>query len=320
MPPKKKTGTSTLTQFFDKARNDTPTTRGLAQAATMSLTREDLMSSLKEFRQDLRADIEADMEASFESFRTEVREKLTSMQTDVDSIGTRALDLETQYQDMEPRLAHVEEGTSELRNQLQATMLKCEDLENRSRRDNIRVRGLEEDCEGPDLEAFMVGLFSTILGDEAPAVSLERVHRVGPRNQGSTRPPRDILAKFSSFKVKEKVLQKARSMSTVSFQNATCTLYQDVAQATLQRRHQFRPVTTFLRDKQIRYRWTFPFGLVFQWNTKTYRCEEVQEAMTILGLEPPELPTEGTNPAGQTSRQNRSTWRQIGRRLDKPTG
>lgn len=278
------------------------------------------MASLREFRQDLRADIKADIEASIDLLRKEVREKLVTIQADVDSIGARTLDLDAQQCDTENRLTHTEEGIVDLRKRLKMAELKGEDLENRSRRDNIRVRGLEEESEGPDLDAFMVGLFSTLLGEEAPAVSLERVHRVGPRRLGGARPPRDVLAKFSSFKVKEKILQKARTMDTISFQNATCTLYQDVAQATLQRRHQFRPVTTFLRDKHVKYRWTFPFGIVFQWNNKSCHYEEVADAVANLGLELPDPSGDDVNPSGQAERPTGSPWHRVGRKPKKMTG
>ena len=75
--------------------------------------------------------------------------------------------------------------------QLQTSLLKCDGLENRSRRDNICIRNLEEGAEGPDLEALVVGLFSEVLGDLIK-VKLDSVLRVGPQPTCSSSSPRDI--------------------------------------------------------------------------------------------------------------------------------
>lgn len=98
---------------------------------------------------------------------------------------------------------------------------------------------------------------------------------------------RDVLAKFSSFKIKEMVLQKAQALDKVSFQNVECSLYQDVAQATLARRQQFRPITAAVRDCKVRYRWTYPFRIAFTLDNKNYHCTELEETAAVLGIEVP---------------------------------
>ncbi|KAJ1098388.1 hypothetical protein NDU88_003499 [Pleurodeles waltl] len=159
-----------------------------------------------------------------------------------------------------------------------------EDLENRSRRDNITVRRQEEGSEGPDLEAFVMGLFSHLLGDDYPEVQIERVHRVGSHPTSENKRPRDILVKFSSFKDKERILQKARRQDVVSFLGALCALFQDFAPATLLQRQRFRLITDGLKARNIRYRWTFPFGIAFELNHKLYHFVECGEAAAALGL------------------------------------
>ncbi|KAJ1169205.1 hypothetical protein NDU88_001111 [Pleurodeles waltl] len=101
---------------------------------------------------------------------------MTALQADVDSVGTRTLDLETQVQEIKQQVSPLEKEVSQLKSQRQLSILKCEDLKNHSQRDNIIVRVREE---GPDLEAFVLGLFSHLLGDDRPEVQIERVHRCG---------------------------------------------------------------------------------------------------------------------------------------------
>ncbi|XP_078505776.1 uncharacterized protein LOC144763734 [Lissotriton helveticus] len=152
--------TSRVTSYFTSTRPEekegrAPTTEG------MTLTRENLLATLRKFKSEVREDIKSDIG---ESFRAEMGMKLVALQADVDSVGMRTLDLEKKFQELEGQVKPLEEGTAELAAQLSTTLLTREDLENRSRRDNIRVRGLEEGREGPDLES-MVGLFSGDLGD-----------------------------------------------------------------------------------------------------------------------------------------------------------
>ena len=86
------------------------------------------------------------------------------------------------------------------------------------------------------MDAFVVGLFSEVLGDFSVKVKVNRVHRVGSQPAGKGRRPRDVLAKLHSFKVKDAILQAARRKEEVSFQGVTCMLFQDIAPATLTRR------------------------------------------------------------------------------------
>ncbi|KAJ1119240.1 hypothetical protein NDU88_007426 [Pleurodeles waltl] len=214
-----------------------------------------------------------------------LNEKLAALQTDVDSVGARTLDLATHIQNLQQKVAPVETELANVKAQLRLTTMKCEDLENRACRDNIQVRGLEEGAEGPDLEAYVVGLFSSLLGEDQAEVQVEGVHRVGSRVSGDGRRPRDVLAKLNSFRVKERILLRARQQDLVSFQGAQCSLFQDIAPATIAQRQQFRPVTEALRENNIKYRWTFPFGVAFELHNKACHFSTVEAAADALGLE-----------------------------------
>ncbi|KAJ1097496.1 hypothetical protein NDU88_002614 [Pleurodeles waltl] len=183
----------------------------------MALTKEDLLASLCIFKAELREELTGNFKATLDKFQADLNGKISSLQADVNSVGARTLDLEAQMQDLQQKVAPVDSDIASIKAQLHLTTLKCEDLDNRARRDNVRVHGLEEGSEGPDLEAFVVRLFSTLLGEEQSEVQVERVHRVGNRAAGEGRRPRDILVKLSSFKVKERIPLRVRRQDTVSF-------------------------------------------------------------------------------------------------------
>lgn len=72
--------------------------------------------------------------------------------------------------------------------------------------------------------------------------------------------PRDIICCLADFKLKEDILKKARGKQ-LSHQGAPIQLFQDLCGITLKHRQDLRPLLDVLRDKNIGYKWKFPFCL-----------------------------------------------------------
>ena len=86
---------------------------------------------------------------------------------------------------------------------------KLRDIEDRSRRDNLRIDGLQE-VENETWEQTEKILKSMIQEKlEIEDVNIERAHRVGNTSNTS---PRTVVAKFSSFKGKQLVLSAAKKL------------------------------------------------------------------------------------------------------------
>lgn len=68
---------------------------------------------------------------------------------------------------------------------------KTDDIENRLKRNNVRIVGLPEKVEGRDPTALVEGWLQEIFGKEAfsPLYAVERAHRVPPRPLPSGNPP-----------------------------------------------------------------------------------------------------------------------------------
>lgn len=137
-----------------------------------------------------------------------------------------------------------------------------EDLDNRGRRRNLRVRGIPETVEGPQLQAAVWGIFNTLLGRPPDAlVEMERCHRaLRPRGR-DTDPPRDAVCCLVSFTQKEDILCLARNHAHLAYEGARIQLFQDLSAITLQHRRDLCPLLKVLRDRRIPYRWKFPFCL-----------------------------------------------------------
>lgn len=91
---------------------------------------------------------------------------------------------------------------------------KCDDLENRLRRNNIRLYGILEQSEKDDMINFVVFFLKSALKlQDGLDIKMERAHRaLGPQPTG-TAPPRSIIIRVVDFQVKQAVLRQAWSCS-----------------------------------------------------------------------------------------------------------
>uniref|UniRef100_A0A8C5M737 Uncharacterized protein n=1 Tax=Leptobrachium leishanense TaxID=445787 RepID=A0A8C5M737_9ANUR len=138
-----------------------------------------------------------------------------------------------------------------------------EDLENRGRRQNIRIRGLPEGETSPaELGRIRLRLFNSILGrDHTSHIDIERCHRALRPKGPADAPPRDIICFFLRFGIKEEIMCRERERQHIKFEGATIALFHDVSPITLHTRKALRPLTMTLQKENIQYRWLHPFGI-----------------------------------------------------------
>lgn len=169
-----------------------------------------------------------------------------------------------------------------------------EDLDNRGRRRNLRVRGFSESIDSAQLSRMVTAHFNELL--ERPQdtpIAMERIHRVLRPRGRDTDPPRDIICCLTDFLLKEEILRKARSRIHFSFQGSDIKLFQDLSNITLQRRREMRPLLDVLRARNIIYRWKFPFCLSASHNGHIANLrvpEDLEHFCTSLNLPLVDLP------------------------------
>ncbi|XP_069611018.1 uncharacterized protein [Ranitomeya imitator] len=84
-------------------------------------------------------------------------------------------------------------------------------LEDRNRRNNIRIRGLPESVSPSVLDATVQKLFLEILNDKKEgSIEFDRIHRsLGPKLSSELK-PRDVICRIHYYKVKESIMIAAR--------------------------------------------------------------------------------------------------------------
>ncbi|XP_077327569.1 uncharacterized protein LOC143962118 [Lithobates pipiens] len=165
-----------------------------------------------------------------------------------------------------------------------------EDLDNRGRRHNIRVRGIPE-AEGPeDLQFILQEIFNELLG-EPPTKFIEMDRALRPKNATSS--PRDVICRLTSFHIKEDIMRQARLARVVTFRNTPVQLFPDLSWLTLQKRRILQPLLRTLQEAAIPYRWGFPISLTGKHQGKMASLrfpEDLHAFCEDLGVRPPQLP------------------------------
>uniref|UniRef100_H3AKU7 L1 transposable element RRM domain-containing protein n=1 Tax=Latimeria chalumnae TaxID=7897 RepID=H3AKU7_LATCH len=161
---------------------------------------------------------------------------------------------ERQIGDLEDRVYHLEKTVAEVL-RLQD---KCDDLENRARRSNLRIVGLPKGIEGKDPVAFVERLLVEVLGEATfpGRVEVERAHhalRLQPR-EGEH--PRIIIFKLLRFPDKVRIPRRAREMGQLTYQNQRIFFFPDVSTELQAKRREFTEARHICHSLQI------PFSLL----------------------------------------------------------
>ncbi len=132
----------------------------------------------------------------------------------------------------------------DLKDQLERLTEKMTDMEDRSRRNNVRLVGLPEGMEGPDAAVFLrANLSKWIPSLRARGIEIDRAHRVYDGGRGSDR-PRTLIFRVLRWHDKSDILKGARQAYPVKCaqNNVTLLFFPDFSPATAIRRKAFGPV------------------------------------------------------------------------------
>ncbi|KAJ1114320.1 hypothetical protein NDU88_002558 [Pleurodeles waltl] len=122
------------------------------------------------------------MDASITSLKLETK----SMRLDIAGFQSRVTGLEQRMGSLEMQAAASRDRDQDLL----YLRSKLTDMEDRSRRDNIRLLGIPENEEGTDIQAFLGSTLPKLTSlDFDPLLEFQRAHRGGPKcSDKSSRP------------------------------------------------------------------------------------------------------------------------------------
>ncbi|KAM7313533.1 uncharacterized protein ISCGN_003395 [Ixodes scapularis] len=158
---------------------------------------EQLLATQKEISQNI-ADIKSEQQST-KSWCASVNSRLGLIETSIDELRSTT-----------KRVEGCEYGLADVASTIGDLKRKIDDLENRSRRNNLIIHGIKCDVnETADQlkEKVCTNIFSTKL--QVDVSTVERIHRLG-RNQGTR--PRPVIMNFRDYNEKMSILTNAKKL------------------------------------------------------------------------------------------------------------
>lgn len=234
-----------------------------------------IKEAFPKFVDDVVAQLSEKTQAIVAEQMSEVRNHISSIRTDISTCME-------QIKASDSRVEEVDSRFSTSMDKLTAFCTKLEnkiaDLEDRSRRDNIRIHGVPENRETVNLLSFLSGSIPKWF-PQLGSVEIMRAHRVGPeRENANNKPlPRTVLLKLLRFTDRDKILAAARK-TTIEVDGSAIRFSPDYSKQTFARRLAFSGVMDTLQKFGLRTFLLYPATLKVMHGGATHLFKSPQEA------------------------------------------
>lgn len=160
---------------------------------------------------------------------------------------------------------------------------KMADREDRSRHNNVKIRGIPETILPADLNSYARKLISTLLPDLPPVETIiDRIHRLPKPPHLPAEVPRDTLMRIHFFHTKDMLLAQPRRLEKLPHPYAKLQVFADISQYPRQQRRQLQTITKPLNNHRIPYQWGFPTKLLVIKNGARHTIHTVEEGIQLL--------------------------------------
>ncbi len=181
-----------------------------------------LIPALRELREDIQA----------------TNKSVKELREELEAIATVAKQTRDRVDSVQTAAREDRRAVTDLRNQLERLAEKMMDMEDRSRRNNVRLVGLPEGAEGSNAAGFLrVNLSKWIPSLKDRDIEIDRAHRMYDR-------PRTLIFHVLRWHDRSEILKVARQAYPVKCaqDNVTLLFFPNFSPATTIRRKAFNPV------------------------------------------------------------------------------
>uniref|UniRef100_A0A3P8S1B4 L1 transposable element RRM domain-containing protein n=1 Tax=Amphiprion percula TaxID=161767 RepID=A0A3P8S1B4_AMPPE len=209
----------------------------------------------------------ADMEKLLRSMEDRIIEKLSAQlfadRAIIERHDQTIQHMEVSLNDMETRLTTLESTCLALAKENDILKQKTEDLENRSRRNNIRIIGLPEKAEGQQPSSFTETLLKELFSAESfhTPLTVDRAHRITTSRKKQDETPRPFIVRIHRHQTKERIMKLAREAGSLFFRGSKIHIFHDYSSEVSRRRAAYFTVKSQLRNVGFQYRMLFPATL-----------------------------------------------------------
>uniref|UniRef100_H2ZX48 L1 transposable element RRM domain-containing protein n=1 Tax=Latimeria chalumnae TaxID=7897 RepID=H2ZX48_LATCH len=206
--------------------------------------------------------ISNEMETSFAEVMIapgDIKSEVSNINCKLDKLTNRMDATENWISDCDDRLCQVENLTAEIHYLRE----KCNDLENRSHRSNLRIVGIPEGLEERDPEAFVGSLIPKVLGANTfpQRLEIERAHQALRPRLGPRECPCIMLVKFLRFQDKVAVMRKARELGALTWENHKIFFFPDLSSDLQAKRKEFTEARRLCHSLKLSFSLLYPMKL-----------------------------------------------------------
>ncbi|KAJ7986766.1 hypothetical protein DPEC_G00331790 [Dallia pectoralis] len=181
---------------------------------------------------------------------------IDALRATVEAQGGRLKDVESGLSEYFDRLVRLEDTVSHLVKDNSKLRDKLDDLEFRSRRNNVRILNVPEKMALDNALAFVSSLLLEVLGPSgvlSSAPKLGRAHRLGrlPDDPTNAR-PRPLICCLHDFQDRERILRR-RDKAQLFFRGGKIFIFPDMISSVSEKRATFLGVKRQLYDRKVRF-------------------------------------------------------------------
>ncbi|KAI4876849.1 hypothetical protein NFI96_011082, partial [Prochilodus magdalenae] len=211
------------------------------------------------------------IQVELQEMRSELLQDNASLKTEIGSIKGTVSEVETSLSGLSDEVVDLRAKVVSLTRDLAKIDARCEDLEARSRRQNIRLIGIPENdsrfiLSNSSVSELLKEAFSL---EKSPLV--DRAHRSLAPRPGPSEPPRPIIVKLHYFEDCARILKEARSRQRTISSGVRFFVYPDFTPKVAKARAAFSEIRKKLRTLDgVKYGIFYPARLRITFQGKSH--------------------------------------------------
>lgn len=203
---------------------------------------ERLLARMEAMMDNMRTDIVSQFEQIVSgAVKKEITAALGPLESKITAQSQTIANLEEAANSHDEQLTSLNATVAVLESRVESLSQKCEDLEGRSRLNNIRLVGVPEGAEGSRPTEFIAKLIQNLLGLDSEPV-LDRAHRTLRARGKDEDPPRPFVARVNMFQIRCEILRKAGSSGPLLYQGKRVYIFPDFTASVAKKRAAFTRV------------------------------------------------------------------------------
>lgn len=239
----------------------------------------------KIIREELKCALADDFDAlksELRAVRSEIANTSAAIRSEINQMKADIQDVTGGLSTWSDEMASLQTTVTSLQSQVVTLKDKCEDMEGRMRRGNIRIVGVDEQPNSSTPDSVSKMLKEVLQLDRV--IKIDRSHRtLGPRVPGDRERPRVIIAKLHYDGDAAEILRRARDRAPLMYNGKRIAIFPDYTSNVARARAAFTDVRKELRGRKgVRYGLFYPARLRITFNNQDKEFVDPKKAMEYV--------------------------------------